>query len=159
MNEKLLRIYLQDHLAGSTAGVELARRVHASNSDGELGAFLDELVAEIELDRRALLDLMARLGIGEDRVKSALAWAGEKAGRLKLNGEVLSYSPLSRLVELEGLALGIQGKLAMWRALREVSANDDRLGGFDLDAPIARAERQSRRLEARRRKAAEEALV
>jgi hypothetical protein len=159
MNRKRLAIYLQDHLAGSTAGLELARRVHASNGDGEFGAFLEELVSEIELDRRTLLELMGRLGIGEDRVKTALAWAGEKAGRLKLNGELLSYSPLSRLVELEGLALGVHGKLGMWRSLREIADTDDRLRDFDLEAPIARAERQARRLEARRRRAAEEALT
>jgi len=159
MNQKRLTIYLQDHFAASTAGLELARRVHASNREGDLGAFLGELVAEIELDRRALQDLMDRLGVGEDRVKTALAWAGEKAGRLKLNGELFSYSPLSRLVELEGLALGVQGKLSMWRSLRGVAGSDRRLRGFDLQATIARAERQARRLEARRRKAAEEALA
>jgi hypothetical protein len=159
VNRKRLSIYLQDHLAGSTAGLELARRVRTNNADGELGSFLEELVAEIELDRRALVDLMARLGIGEDRVKTALAWAGEKAGRLKLNGEILSYSPLSRLVELEGLALGVHGKLAMWRSLREIAATHEGLEDFDLEAPIARAERQVRRIEARRRRAAEEALT
>lgn len=158
MNQKLLAIYLQDHLAGATAGLALVRRVEANNRDAELGDFLSELAEEIALDRRTLLELMDRVGVGEDRVKNVLAWAGEKAGRLKLNGELLSYSPLSRLLELEGLALGVQGKLAMWRSLREVTDGDVRLRGFDLEAPIARAERQVRRIEARRRKAAEEAL-
>ncbi len=159
MNRKLLAIYLKDHLAGATAGVELARRVEASNRSSEYGAFLAELVEEIALDRRALLDLMGRLGVGEDRVKNAAAWAGEKVGRLKLNGELFSYSPLSRLVELEGLALGVQGKLAMWRSLRSLADADERLAGFDLEAPIARAQSQARRIEARRVRAAEEALA
>jgi hypothetical protein len=159
MNQKLLAIYLQDHLAGATAGLALVRRVESNNRDAELGDFLSELAEEIALDRRTLLELMDRVGVGEDRVKNMLAWAGEKAGRLKLNGELLSYSPLSRLLELEGLALGVQGKLAMWRSLREVTDGDARLRGFDLEAPIARAERQVRRIEARRRKAAEEALT
>ena len=158
MNQKLLSIYLQDHFAGATAGLALARRVEASNRDAEMGPFLAELAEAIALDRRILPDLMKRVGVGEDRLKNALAWAGEKAGRLKLNGELLSYSPLSRLVELEGLALGVQGKLAMWRSLREVADQDARLRDFDFDAPIARAERQVRRIEARRRRAAEEAL-
>lgn len=159
MNRKLLAIYLKDHLAGATAGLELARRVEASNRSTEYGAFLAELVEEIALDRRALLDLMGRLGVGEDRVKNAVAWAGEKAGRLKLNGELFSYSPLSRLVELEGLALGVQGKLAMWRSLRSLADADEHLAGFDLEAPIARAQSQARRVEARRVRAAQEALA
>ena len=46
-----------------------------------------------------------------------MGWTGEKLGRLKLNGQLLGYSPLSRLIELEGLMLGIAGKLAMWIAL------------------------------------------
>ncbi len=159
MNRKLLAIYLKDHLAGATAGLELARRVEASNRSTEYGSFLAELVEEIALDRRALLDLMGRLGVGEDRVKNAVAWAGEKAGRLKLNGELFSYSPLSRLVELEGLALGVQGKLAMWRSLRSLTDADERLAGFDLEEPIARAQSQARRVEARRVRAAQEALA
>ena len=38
------------------------------------------------------------------------AWTAEELERLKLNGQLAGYSPLSRLVELEGLAVGIEGK-------------------------------------------------
>jgi hypothetical protein len=69
----------------------------------------------------------------------------EKAGRLKLNGSLLSRSPLSDLVELEGLALGVQGKLAGWRLLKAL--DDPRLDGTELDRLIARAEDQAERLE------------
>ena len=57
---------------------------------------------QIEEDVDALRDLMARLGVKPDRVKEAMGWTAEKLGRLKLNGQLLGYSPLSRLVELEG---------------------------------------------------------
>ena len=39
-----------------------------------------------------------------------MAWSAEKFGRLKLNGQLSGYSPLSRLEELEILALVAEGK-------------------------------------------------
>ena len=144
----LLAIYLNDHLAGSTVGLELARRARGANENSELGDFLAELVAEIEADRAVLQDVMTAVGAGRDRIKVAGAWVGEKAGRLKLNGSLLGYSPLSRLVELEGLALGVTGKLALWRLLRALE--DPRLTSFDFDVLVARAERQRDGLEQHR---------
>jgi hypothetical protein len=153
----LLAIYLNDHLAGSTVGVELARRARGSNADSELGAFLERLVAEIEEDRATLTAVMDAVGAGRDRLKVAGAWAGEKVGRLKLNGSLLGYSPLSRLVELEGLALGVTGKLALWRLLDALA--DPRLAAFDFAALEARAKRQQEELETHRLAAGRLALA
>ena len=155
-----LASYLNDHLAGAVAGHELARRAAASNRGTEYGAGLEGIVREIEEDAEALKDLMDRLGVQADRVKLALGWAGEKVGRLKLNGQVLGYSPLSRLIELEGLVLGVSGKLALWQALRKAFGGDDpRLRGFDFEVLVERARKQRRTLERLRRRAASEALV
>jgi hypothetical protein len=101
---------------------------------------------------------MARLSISRDRVKVIGGWAAEKLGRLKLNGSLLSYSPLSRLLEIEGLSLGVEGKLLLWTSLKVTYADDPRLRGFDLEALIERARSQRRRLERQRRRAAQEAL-
>jgi hypothetical protein len=152
----LLATYLNDHLAGSTAGVELARRARSSNEGTPLGDFLAELTAEIEEDREVLGEVMQAVAAGRDRVKVTAAWAGEKAGRLKLNGRLLGYSPLSRLVELEGLTLGVTGKLALWRMLGELG--DPRLARFDFAALAARAERHQTELERRRLEAGRLAL-
>ena len=103
---KYLATYLNDHLGGSTFGVELVRRS----------------AAEIDADRKALKAIMAELGVKADRAKVAVGWAAEKMGRLKPNAQLRGYSPLSPLVELEGLLVGIQGKLSLWRALAEVAA-------------------------------------
>src|SRR4051812_716624 len=62
MNEKYLRIYLQDHLAGSTAGLELARRTRGANQGTEYGPPLAKIADEIEADRRMLQGLMEDLG-------------------------------------------------------------------------------------------------
>ncbi len=154
--DSLLAIYLNDHLAGSTVGVELARRARGANEGTDLGALLDRLVREIEEDRDTLGAVMDAVGAGRDHVKKAAAWVGEKAGRLKLNGQLTGYSPLSRLVELEGLNLGIEGKSRLWAALGELS--DARLSSFDFEALVQRAERQRSEVEPFRLEAAREAF-
>jgi hypothetical protein len=155
---KYLATYLNDHLAGSTSGLELVRRAAGENKGNELGAFLSRIAAEIEEDRDALKEIMAALGVREDQIKVAGGWLIEKVGRLKLNGQLTGYSPLSPLVELEGLMLGISGKLAMWKALLEVA------GAPPLDAPrlhdlAARAERQRDEVEQHRLRVARTALA
>ena len=77
---------------------------------------------------------------------------------MKLNGQLLGYSPLSRLVELEGLMLGVTGKLGLWTVLNENYGEDPRLAGIDFPDLIARAKEQRRLLEGMRRSAAAEAL-
>ena len=155
---RLLPIYLNDHLAGSIVGVALARRALKENDGSELGEFLRVLLAEIVEDRATLLRLMERLGVSRSRSKMAAAWTAEKLGRLKLNGQIAGYSPLSRLVELEALATGIQGKRALWLALAQISDPDQRLRELDLDALAERARSQAERLERYRLAAASEAL-
>jgi hypothetical protein len=151
---KLLAIYLNDHLAGATGGRELARRAAASNRGSSYGPFLEQLAAELDEDRESLLAIMRALDVGVDRLKVVGGWGAEKLGRFKLNGSLLGYSPLSRLIELEMLALGVTGKLALWRALQDRPELED----FGLPELIARAERQRDGLELHRLKAAAEAL-
>lgn len=159
VNDKLLSIYLNDHLAGATAGYELAKRALSSNEGTPYGTFLAELVREIEEDRATLQDLIRRLGFSQDRLKRTAAWAAEKVGRLKLNGQLTGYSPLSRLIELEGLRLGVEGKLGLWKTLLDVSNQDPRLAVCDFDELIRRALAQIEGLEKHRLEAANEALT
>src|SRR5688500_15495120 len=112
-NRKLLAIYLNDHLAGATAGTELARRVAGANRGTSLGETMQELATEIAEDRESLQRAMAELDVGVDHLKMVAGWTAEKFGRLKLNGQLTGYSPLSRVVELEGLHIGITGKLEL----------------------------------------------
>ncbi len=154
----LLATYLNDHLAGATAGRELARRAAASNRGSPLGRHLTALAQEIDEDRDALLELMRELQIGTDRIKVLGGWAAEKLGRLKPNGRLFSYSPLSRLLEIEALMLGIRGKLALWQALQTIQPTRPALATADLATLAQRAERQLSELEPHRRAAAPEAL-
>lgn len=154
----LLAIYLNDHLAGATAARELVRRAASSNRGSDYGRFLDRLATELDEDRDTLLAMMRALGISIDQLKVLGGWGAEKLGRLKLNGRLLGYSPLSRVVELEALALGVRGKLALWRALELLTPERPELGRFDLSYLLVRAERQLDELETFRLQAAAEAF-
>jgi hypothetical protein len=136
-----LDIYLNDHLGGATGGVELARRLRASNrGDDAFGQPLERICREIEEDRAALKQVIERLGFSRSFVKPAGAWAAEKLGRLKLNGRLRGYSPLSRLIELEGLLVGITGKIALWKTLADLEGLEHL--GIDFERLAARAAEQ-----------------
>ena len=119
MNTELLGIYLNDHLAGATANTELARRI--SRTHPELRVLADD----VDADRKELLDFMREVGVESRPHKEALGWLTEKAGRLKLNGRVLGRSPLSDVLELEGLRVGVEAKSALWRTLRKLKSFDE----------------------------------
>ncbi len=153
----MLRTYLQDHHAGATAGLELARRAARSNEESAYGTELSEIAAEIEEDRDSLERVMERIGVKPSKVKDGALWTAEKLGRLKPNNSLLAYSPLSRVLELEGLALGVTGKLALWQSLRETLG--DGVDGIDFATLSARAAEQRSRLDAMRSRAAAEALT
>jgi hypothetical protein len=141
-----LAIYLNDHLAGSVVATELAKRVLRENRGTAFEESLDWLLARIQEDRATLVRIREELGVSKSRVKTSLAVILERLGRLKLNGQLTGYSPLSRMVELEGLALGVTGKLALWENLREIAPEEPGLAAFDFDELIRRAQEQLDRL-------------
>ena len=156
---RLLGIYLNDQLALGVAGRELARRAASENTGSELGAFLGRLAREVTEDVDTLEAVMQRLEIPLSRMKRPLALVAERVGRLKPNGQLRGYSPLSRFLELESLALGLDGKKLLWANLRDVGQVADRLVGVDFDALIERAARQREELEPFRVAAGRESLT
>jgi len=144
-DQDLLAVYLNDHLAASTAGVELARRA-AGNHDGERGEELSRLADEIAEDREALRDLMKRLDVSESTVKAAAGWLGEKVGRLKPNDHLVSRSPLSDVLEIEMLRTGTAARIAGFQVLRAVAVHDSRVTKEELETLIDRADDQAERL-------------
>jgi hypothetical protein len=139
MSDRLLSIYLNDHLAGATAGLELARRMLESNRGTDLERPLEPLVDEIEEDLTTLQGLMDHAGVAKNPVKRGAAWLGERITRLKGDGAILGRSPLSLLIELEAMALGIEGKRGLWQTLRTAGLGT---AGVDLEDLIARADAQ-----------------
>jgi hypothetical protein len=80
-------------------------------------------------------------------------------GRLKLNGTLLRRSPLSSVVELEAMHLGIEGKIDGWQALRQLADHEPRLDSSQLDELLARARQQSDGLQRLRLQAATTAFT
>jgi hypothetical protein len=153
--EKLLAIYLNDHLAGATVGVELVRRVRGTAAGDEEGA-IARLCAEIEADKATLEQVMEELGVERERLKPAAGWLAEELGRLKPNGQLRGSSPLSRVVEMEGLYLGVTGKMQLWKTLERTVGG--RLPGVDFAQLAERAAAQREAIDALHREASREAL-
>lgn len=137
-----LGVYLNDHLAGSAAGVRLAKRCREAHGETDLGRYLDGLVGQIEDDRRVLKHVMVRVGIRPNPVKQAGALGAEAFAHLK-HLTPLGSGAVSGLEEIEILSLGIEGKRLLWGLLDELSSSDERLQEFDF-AALAEAARMQR---------------
>ena len=137
-SNELLGVYLNDHLAGSSAGLELAEKLRDNNQGTALGDVMAGLHLEIEQDRKTLEELMERLEVTRHPVKDAAGWVLERLSRLRLNPALTGSAELTRLLETEVLSLGIEGKLAMWLALKEAAAERP-AAGRDRLRPADRA--------------------
>ena len=157
-SDEALTAYLNDHLAGSAAGVELAEKLRDNNQGTELGRAMVALHHDISEDRDTLESLLGQLELDRHAVKEAAGWMLEKVSRLRLNPALTGSAELTRLMETEALSLGIEGKLAMWLALKEAAATDPSLAGTDYDRLIERARSQRGALEPHRLAAAAAAL-
>lgn len=149
---------MNDQLAAGVLWREVARRSQRSNSGTPAGDALQRVATAIADDVVTFEQIMDRLGLRRSRVKPALALVAERAGRLKLNGRLTSYSPLSRFAELDFLAIGIEGKKQLWQNLRDGADLATRLPDVDFDGLVERAQRQRDDIEPFRRAAGEAAL-
>jgi hypothetical protein len=156
MSREHLATYLNDHLAGSITAIELLDRLADEASD--IAPFLARLKKDIEADQQQLVDLMARLGIQQSRIRKASGWIIEKVAEAKLEVDDKSGGLLRRLERLEAIALGIEGKLALWEALEAASYVDTRLQGTNYGHLAQRAREQHTEVEALRIEAARSAL-
>lgn len=156
---RLLALYLRDHRAGAEAGLALIARCRRANEGTGLGEVLVDIEREITKDRDALADIMQRLEVGESQVKKIAARAAEAIGRVKSNGRIRSYSPSSRVLELEGLMAGIDAKQSLWRSLRSAVPSHTELDGGALDQLLERATSQRDRLATEHRRAAANAFA
>lgn len=134
---RLLGIYLDDHLAVLTAGCELVQRTLGETKDPEIRSLLEQVLQELREDRDGATRVVRSLGRAPSTLKQRLAWTAEKLGRLKLNGAVTTHSPLSRLVELEGIAAILGASRALWQSLAQAGPPEAR---EDAARRAARAE-------------------
>lgn len=142
---RYLETYLQDHHAGSTAGVAAFTRVAAHHGDEQVRRRVAALAAEVQADQDALDRLMDRLGVAPSAVKEAGGWLAEKLSRLKPNDHVVSRSPLSDVLELELLVDAVNAKGLMWKGLLQL--DDPRFDHEELRRLADRADAQRDELE------------
>ena len=154
-----LETYLQDHRAGAAMGSELAHRLAEENLGTPYEDFLLGLAQEIDGDGEMLDRIMDRFGVSKPALKIAGAKAAEKLGRLKPNDQLAGYSPLSRVLELEGLRGGVQAKQALWDSLAELAQHDDRLDPEQMAKLQAKAQKQLDGLREQHCTAAHDAFV
>ena len=150
---KNLDAYLNDHLAGSVAALELIEHWREQHKDELLGKFFGNLETEIRADQAKLCELMHSLGIKASTVRQAGAWAAEKVARARL--KIAGDQP-GLVLTLEGLTMGIYGKRMLWRALAAANLPDS--SQWDFEELQHRADRQIEQAEAERIRVARDAF-
>ena len=158
MSEHALAAYLNDHLAGSTAALELLQEVEKAHAGSAAGRFVARLRQEISADRKELEALMARLQVTASAPRRAATWLAEKLAGLKLRLDDQSGGTFRLLETLDALSIGIEGKRLLWRALATAAEGAPELQGPNYAYLVQCADQQRRQLETLRLEAARTAL-
>ena len=155
-NERL-STYLNDHLAGAGFALELLDHLISEAPESSDG--LPALRSEILEDREQLRALMASHHIDESRVRKAGARIAEWLAEVKLEADDEDRGPLRRLERLEALAIGIEGKIALWGALEAAARSNAGLPELNYQGLTQRGRDQRSRVETLRLQAAIAALA
>jgi len=159
MAQDHLATYLNDHLAGSVAAIELLEHLESTHSEDPLHDFFRELRADIIADQGELEALMQALNIDQSRTRKASAWLTGKITELKLRFDDPQAGALLLFESLEALSLGIEGKRSLWIALAATSKTTPSLRVADYDRLQQSAQEQRDRVEELRIKTALTALT
>ena len=124
-----LYTYLNDHLGGSVAAIELLDNLIEHHSEDRFGKFFSNLREDIRADQEKLRDLIGKVGGKESALRKVAGRVSEKFGRAKI-GDADDSAEL--LQALEGLALGVTGKQLLWRSLAAIASNFPALQGTDF---------------------------
>src|SRR5262245_21513620 len=135
----MLTPYLDDHAAALAGTAALLGRMRGAGRHAAIPDLLGEIADEVEEDRRAIDARLRELGAASSGAKQALAQLAERLGRLKPNGSVFRETPLTPIVEVEWLMLGLYSSGALWRGLGAVASPSP-------EDAAARGERMERRL-------------
>jgi hypothetical protein len=153
-----LSTYLNDHLAGSVAALELLDHLIKIYEGKPLEKFFKDLRDEVSADQEVLRKLVQRFA-KESVVRKAGAWIAEKFTRAKIKTPGEKVGEMGLLQAFEVLVLGITGKQLLWRALNAALGSSPLLRGADLNRLEERAIEQIERVEAKRLEAAREVLL
>jgi hypothetical protein len=153
-----LTVYLNDHLAGSSAAVALLDHLKALYRPGsERRRFFATLQIEVEDDSTVLRQLIRARGGEERRARSAVGWLMAKLTAAKLQVDDPA-GPLHIFEALEALELFFDGNHALWRALQAARERVPQARSLDLAGLERRAKSQYERAESMRLQLAPQAL-
>jgi hypothetical protein len=159
VSRKQIATYLNDHLAGSEAALEILDHLESSHGTGSVGEVARRLRTEITDERKVLKNLLDQLDASASVPRRVAGWLSEKALELKLIADDPGDGYLRLLEAVETLKLGVHGKLGLWVALQ---ANEDVvpvLATVEYQPLIRQAEAQETLLESVRLDAARSAFV
>jgi hypothetical protein len=139
---ELLAVYCNDHIASAAGGIELVIRMIGVHRGSRHEAPLRQLLDELRQEKSDLTATARALGLPVRQYKQMAVWVAEKASRLKLNGHLVSRSPLSDLVEFEFLASAVRAKRSGFETLRIAAEVDARIDRVLVDGLITQANRQ-----------------
>lgn len=154
---KSLITYINDHLGGAEIAIELLEAMCEHHNDAHFQQFARVLLPEVSKDEQLLRSIAQELGADRSPAKEAGGWLLEKLARLKLGHT--GSADFEMFESLELLALGIQGKICLWKALQQAVHRDVRLRSHDFDQLIRRAEQQYAQAEEERLNLARTVLV
>lgn len=137
----LLRVYLDDHLAGSAAGARRMRHAAERLARTPVGPDLATVAREVAEEQEELAAVVAGLGMARSPLKELAASAGELVARLKPDGGLGRRSPMTALLETELLRSALTGKRGVWQTLLDL-ADELGLDGARMAELVARTDRQ-----------------
>jgi hypothetical protein len=112
-----LAAYFHDHLTGADAATQVVQQLERACAGTPQGRLFESLHQRFLRERRVVEGLLSDLGESHGWAKRAAGRAAGKALRAMGGG---ATDDLSLFQALEGLAVGVQGKRCMWRALQRV---------------------------------------
>jgi hypothetical protein len=142
-----LAAYLRDHLSGSDAAIQVVDRLRRTHAGTDEGALFASLFDEFEVERRVVRAVLAHLGASPRSAKRLASQASGAILKWTAGGD---RGELSLFRTLEALAIGVQGKRCLWRALQSVEPRIPLPADWGLAALEAMAVRQWEAIESRR---------
>jgi hypothetical protein len=141
-----LIVYLREHLSGSDVAMRVVSRLGA-DLHGQDELLFRRLAKEFEEDRAVVRSLLTQLGASQRSLKRVAGYASGSMLSMTAGGQP---GDLALLRTLEGLAIGVQGKRCLWRALQRLGTAPP-AGGLSFTALESKAVRQWEAIERRRR--------
>lgn len=140
-------IYLNDHLAGAAGGTVLVTKLAESTIDNAENLFFTDLKEKIERDRQLLTEMIIEAGLKVGTIRHSVGAVISRVGVWRMENDGLELGELGRFEMIELLAVGIHGKLLLWKTLEEVSSSYPTWSGRNFGSFVKEAAEQEAGIE------------